>query len=398
LVDVNALPASSTATQSVVDRQVTAENPVSTKLGVTSTQTAFQIPLVGDVVVQTSPLSSTATHNETDGHETARTESRGWKSKRCHVGATASGFVETNELPYPSTATHSDGEGHETASGVPEVLTRYQSGPANSAHAFAPPVGFVERKASPPVPLSSTRQRVSDAQATALNAESGWTAAEIHVAEPPVGLDVLTTLPCWSAARHSDVEEQDRTFAPKCASPVEADSVHAPAPPVGFVEVQTPPSPSSATQSEADGHETLHNPAAPATLTGLQVLAPPAGFVEVRTFPWSSTPTQSEFDGHDIDSRLPVFSTPPNVHAAGPPVGLVDVIMAESSPPNTTQSEADAHVTPVAAPSPWFSTFVHEGALAPGFVDVMTWLGSMATHSEAVGHEIPSKNSSAPSI
>jgi hypothetical protein len=85
-------------------------------------------PPVGSTDVVTSPLLSTATHNETDGQDTPersapvnrvgnalRVLNGPATAAECHVPAPPLGSVELMTLPARSTATQSVSVGHETA-------------------------------------------------------------------------------------------------------------------------------------------------------------------------------------------------------------------------------------------------------------------------------------------
>ena len=76
-------------------------------------------PPVGSVDVTTAPFRSTATHCETDAHETAHTGFPGSMLAFVHVLAPPVGLVEVRAFPDESTATQSETNGHMTPSRNP---------------------------------------------------------------------------------------------------------------------------------------------------------------------------------------------------------------------------------------------------------------------------------------
>jgi hypothetical protein len=113
----------------------------------------------GFVEVTTLPLSSTATHSDAEGQETAKMV---WLPSTwviVHVGDAAVGFVEVTTLPESSVATHSDVDGHETPLSVVPRST------ALTFHLDAPPAGSLEVMTSPW--LSTATQNVADGHETA---------------------------------------------------------------------------------------------------------------------------------------------------------------------------------------------------------------------------------------
>jgi len=86
------------------------------------------------------PLLSTATHSETDGHESALTGSDPLiGAATFHTGVAAPGAVDVATRPAPSIATHNDVVGQETGTPKPTV-----SAVVTLCHVLAPPVGSAE--------------------------------------------------------------------------------------------------------------------------------------------------------------------------------------------------------------------------------------------------------------
>ncbi len=80
-----------------------------------STLVTVQVPPAGFVVVSTSPVVSTATHSETDGHDTPVRFPSVLSCSRFQADAPPVGSVVVSSVPSPPTATHSEVEGHDTA-------------------------------------------------------------------------------------------------------------------------------------------------------------------------------------------------------------------------------------------------------------------------------------------
>jgi len=102
-------PASSTARHNEIDGQASRDRLKS------PTCTCVQAfgPPVGSFEVMTFPAASTATHTDSDGHDTPEIAFEPSTLTRLHVDATAAGFVDVRTFPASSTATHNDRDGHE---------------------------------------------------------------------------------------------------------------------------------------------------------------------------------------------------------------------------------------------------------------------------------------------
>lgn len=90
---------------------------------------------------------ATATHSDTDGHDTPLTPgSVDWDAARVLVqtGALLVGFRETNTSPQSVTATHKETDGHDTPL-TPGLLVIVE-GRYVPVHAEAPPAGLVEAR------------------------------------------------------------------------------------------------------------------------------------------------------------------------------------------------------------------------------------------------------------
>src|SRR5262249_13628675 len=144
-------PASSTATQSVVEGQETPSSEV-----VPSTFVTVQVaaaPRVGFVEAITLPEPSTAAQSNVDGQATAESELVPSASFTAQFGAPPSGFVEVSALPAASTLAQNELETHATASGplVPSKAAGALQfrGPAVVAPAAETPNGTPTRTIAP---------------------------------------------------------------------------------------------------------------------------------------------------------------------------------------------------------------------------------------------------------
>jgi hypothetical protein len=114
LVLVNTLPASSTATHSEALGQ---ETPVSPPPP--GTEDGDQVAALGPTLANTLPALSTTTQRPPGAQETAFSEWPGSLNVALQVGLGLVGLEVLNPAPWWFTATHSDSEAHETAVGVP---------------------------------------------------------------------------------------------------------------------------------------------------------------------------------------------------------------------------------------------------------------------------------------
>lgn len=125
-----------------------------------------QLPeLVGLEAVSTSPLLSTTTHNDVDGHATTR--------PRAPEGAVATwvqaeslvGVVDARTLPPVSTATHSELEAQDAPPKKPVIAV---ASVGATCQAALPPVGFVVVAARKCCPAAT--QKLPDVQLTSSSA------------------------------------------------------------------------------------------------------------------------------------------------------------------------------------------------------------------------------------
>jgi hypothetical protein len=131
--------------------------PYTDRLESTMVAVQAEAPAVGFLVVRISPAASVATHKVVDGHETSPRPAWHirWGSEhgrqgvlrrpRVHADAPPVGFVEVSRPASVPTATHSDSDGHDTPLGPTPGATGL------SVQADAPPVGSVDVKTPAPV-------------------------------------------------------------------------------------------------------------------------------------------------------------------------------------------------------------------------------------------------------
>src|SRR5262245_71964 len=330
LVDVAALPASSTATHIDTEGHDTSWNPPGPP---TWSGALHVVGSAGSVVVKTLPRSSTVTHSAVDGQEirTRQEAPRQFSGGSMFVVdqlAASAGSSEVRTLPALSTATQSEIEGQATPSSeiVPSLT--------GSISQLEPSVGSVEVST---LPLSSTATQSVDGDSTH---ETSWMMLPgsvpdsiVHVAEaPPPGFVEVTKLPAPSPATHRDADghpsAQKRFVVPSMPALVAQF-----APP--SVVVSALPALSTVAHSDTEGQAMSTSVLAPSTpMSRVQVGVAASGLLEYTTRPIRSTPTHSVVGVvvHDMPSSCVMGrngfgggSTSLIVHAPAPPVGFVEV-------------------------------------------------------------------------
>jgi hypothetical protein len=272
-------------------------------------------------------------HNVLAGHETSQITDVPFTLTLLHVGVAAIGSAVVRTFPALSVATHSAVRAH-----VSPAIQCPGSLPVTDQ--LAEPEAGSSEESSCPAPLPALQTSTLAHQITPT---PPWpTEPFCHPDAPAVGVVLLSTLPAWSPATHSD--DDGHETAQMRVVPSTSARVHAPAPPVGSVEVRIPPDPSLATQNETEAHETPQMLSVPSTSTRVHAPAPPVGSVEVKIPPDPSVATHSEDDGQEtllIDVPGSIVALD---HAAAPPAGLVELNRFPPEAP-ARQSEVLAHET-----------------------------------------------------
>src|SRR5215469_12582468 len=191
-VDVMMLPPLPPTTHSVLVGQLTDSSSIALSTPATCQAEAPPVGLADD---RTSPLLSTATHGDVPAHPIAVIKVLAWKGTEsrctaCHAEVRRAGSVETRMLPASSPARHSElaGQSRLVIALIPSTVADF--------HAEAPPPGFFETKtipASAACPPETATHICRLAQDTSARAVVRWTSITCQAAEPPAGLDVVST-------------------------------------------------------------------------------------------------------------------------------------------------------------------------------------------------------------
>jgi hypothetical protein len=341
----------------------------------------------GAVEVTTFPASSTATHNASDTHDTAKIAFPGSTEVKCHAPAPPVGFVETSTFPESSTATQNEGLEHEIPlmNASPSTFTEDQ--------APAPPVGFVDVSTSPA--SSPAAQNVVVGHETPKMASDPSTFEVVQADAPPVGSLLVTTSPVTSVATHRPVPGHD---IPSKVAPVACTTLHVRGPLVGFLVVRTFPMSSTAAHKLIEGQETPY--IGTAMSAWIHADAPAVGSTLVQNWLGVVVDVVATQNGPGAQDTAENALLPPTtvdaVHAGPPPAGSVEV---RTFPPlsTATHSDTDLHDRPeIVWPSSMVAGVVHPGLAAVGLADASTealvpeevW-SSNATHSFVEGHDTP---------
>ena len=135
------------------------------------------------------PATSTATHSDADGHETAEIRVLPSTLAVLHAGAPPAGLVDVNTSPAPSRATHNDTDGHATCKPTGDAPA------ANPVHAAAPPVGLADANTfAPPAPTHSDTDGQARSDSPAPNAE-GVIGETVQADASPDGMLEVATFP-----------------------------------------------------------------------------------------------------------------------------------------------------------------------------------------------------------